>query len=61
MYGIDHIEGLFVIVYTHDKPFAPIFKATKKGVPELTVSMVIEIAERYGFDLSAEFSEEIIQ
>ena len=65
VYGIDHIFGLFVQVFDlsleGEDAETPIVDIDAESEPTLNVERIVAIGEDYGFDLSAELTEETIE
>lgn len=64
-YGLDHMAGLFIQIFDKslkgEEAEEPVVDLDKWNHPDLTVEKIVFLAEDYGFDLSAELSEGVIE
>ena len=58
VYGDDHIEGLFYKVWSYDGVL--MVSDSRQNNPQLTINAIASLAEDWGFDLSHEVEEKVI-
>jgi hypothetical protein len=59
VYGSDHIEGMFFEVWGSDNILLD--SDSQKNNPLLTIKAIASLVERWGFDLSAEVIEDVVE
>ena len=59
VYGDDHIEGLFYEVWSYDGVLLD--SDSQQNNPRLTMKAMASIVEQWGFDLSDEVTEDVIE
>lgn len=59
VYGDDHIEGLFYEVWSYDGVLLD--SDSQQNNPRLTMKAMASIVEQFGFDLSDEVTEDVIE
>lgn len=58
-YGDDHIEGLFFKVVSYDG--VVMAEDSQMHNPKLTIRVIASLVEEYGFDLSDELDEDVVE
>lgn len=59
VYGDDHIEGLFFEVWSYDGRLME--SDSQMNNPLLTIKVIDSIVQQYGFNLSHELPDEVIE